>query len=190
MIFRKPYASEVASWGFLTNPAWVLLCVAHDPGVRLRDIAASLVITDRGAFGILTDLAEAAAAHAAGAQRGSGHRAVPAAGQAREAVTAGRAEATAANARAESASTEVERMRQDAERALGELRASRQRERGETADRLAAALQAAQAAATRLGEERSTYAAEAGRTGRAEARRDAATAQVGAEPGRIRADST
>ena len=59
MIFRKPYASDVASWSFLTNHARVLLCVAHDPGVRLRDIAASLDITERGAFGILTDLAEA-----------------------------------------------------------------------------------------------------------------------------------
>jgi DNA-binding MarR family transcriptional regulator len=50
---------KVASWSFLTNHARVLLCVAHDPGVRLRDIAASLDITERGAFGILTDLAEA-----------------------------------------------------------------------------------------------------------------------------------
>jgi len=49
----------VASWSFLTNHARVLLCVAHDPGVRLRDIAASLDITERGAFGILADLAEA-----------------------------------------------------------------------------------------------------------------------------------
>ena len=39
--------------------ARVLLCVAHDPGVRLRDIAASLDITERGAFGIITDLVEA-----------------------------------------------------------------------------------------------------------------------------------
>jgi len=49
----------VASWSFLTNHARVLLCVAHDPGVRLRDIAAGLDITERGAFGILADLAEA-----------------------------------------------------------------------------------------------------------------------------------
>ena len=49
----------MASWSFLTNHARVLLCVAHDPGVRLRDIAASLDITERGAFGILADLAEA-----------------------------------------------------------------------------------------------------------------------------------
>jgi hypothetical protein len=49
----------VASWTFLTAHARVLLCVAHDPGVRLRDIAASLDITERTAFGIITDLTEA-----------------------------------------------------------------------------------------------------------------------------------
>ena len=49
----------MASWTFLTNHARVLLCVAHDPGVRLRDIAASLDITERSAFGIITDLVEA-----------------------------------------------------------------------------------------------------------------------------------
>jgi hypothetical protein len=49
----------MASWTFLTNHARVLLCVAHDPGVRLRDIAASLDITERCAFGIITDLVEA-----------------------------------------------------------------------------------------------------------------------------------
>ena len=46
----------MASWTFLTYHARVLLCVAHDPGVRLRDIAASLDITERSAFGIITDL--------------------------------------------------------------------------------------------------------------------------------------
>jgi hypothetical protein len=49
----------VANWTFLTNHARVMLCIAHDPGVRLRDIAASLGITERGAYGIVTDLAEA-----------------------------------------------------------------------------------------------------------------------------------
>jgi hypothetical protein len=29
------------------------MCIAHDPGARLRDIAASLGITERGAYGIL-----------------------------------------------------------------------------------------------------------------------------------------
>ena len=50
---------SVASWAFLTIHARVLLLVAHDPGVRLRDIAASLDITERSAFGIITDLVEA-----------------------------------------------------------------------------------------------------------------------------------
>jgi predicted ArsR family transcriptional regulator len=49
----------VTSWSFLTNHARVLLCIAHDPGARLRDIAASLDITERSAFGIITDLVEA-----------------------------------------------------------------------------------------------------------------------------------
>jgi DNA-binding IclR family transcriptional regulator len=49
----------VRTWGFLTNHALVLLCVARDPGVRLRDIAATVGITERSAFGIVSDLAAA-----------------------------------------------------------------------------------------------------------------------------------
>jgi IclR-like helix-turn-helix domain-containing protein len=49
----------VVDWTFLTYHARVPLLVAHDPGARLRDIAASLDITERSAFGILTDLVEA-----------------------------------------------------------------------------------------------------------------------------------
>jgi len=48
----------VREWGFLTNHARALLCIANDPGIRLRDIAASLEITERAAFGIVSDLAE------------------------------------------------------------------------------------------------------------------------------------
>jgi predicted DNA-binding transcriptional regulator YafY len=47
------------SWSFLTNHSRVLLCIAHDPGVRLRDLAASLGITERSAYGIVTDLTAA-----------------------------------------------------------------------------------------------------------------------------------
>ena len=50
----------MADWSFLTNHARVLLCIAHDPGVRLRDIAARTGVTERTAYGIVTDLAEAA----------------------------------------------------------------------------------------------------------------------------------
>jgi predicted transcriptional regulator of viral defense system len=47
------------SWSFLTNHGRVLLCIARDPNVRLRDIAATLVITERRASDIVTDLTEA-----------------------------------------------------------------------------------------------------------------------------------
>ncbi len=43
-------------WSFLTNHSRVLVCIAHDPGMRLRDIAATLGITERTAFGIVNDL--------------------------------------------------------------------------------------------------------------------------------------
>jgi hypothetical protein len=49
----------VANWTFLTSHARVLLCIARDPGVRLRDIAASVGITERSAYGIVTDLTAA-----------------------------------------------------------------------------------------------------------------------------------
>jgi len=46
----------MAEWSFLTNHARVLVCIAHDPGMRLRDIADTLRITERTAFGIVNDL--------------------------------------------------------------------------------------------------------------------------------------
>ena len=49
----------MAEWSLLTNHAYVLLCIAHDPGVRLRDIAARVGITERTAYDIVRDLAEA-----------------------------------------------------------------------------------------------------------------------------------
>jgi hypothetical protein len=48
-----------SEWNFLTNHARALLCIASDPDVRLRDIAATLGITERSAYGIVTDLADA-----------------------------------------------------------------------------------------------------------------------------------
>jgi DNA-binding IclR family transcriptional regulator len=50
---------HVMAWGFLTNHARALLCIANDPGVRLREIATTLGITERAAFGIVNDLVEA-----------------------------------------------------------------------------------------------------------------------------------
>jgi MarR family len=49
----------MADWSFLTDHARVLFCVAQDPGVRLRDIAATLGITERTAFGTVADLCNA-----------------------------------------------------------------------------------------------------------------------------------
>ena len=50
---------RVERWNFLTNHARVLLCLARDPGVRLREVAADLGITERSAHTIVADLAAA-----------------------------------------------------------------------------------------------------------------------------------
>lgn len=49
----------MVNWAFLTNHGRALLCIAEEPDIRLRDIAASLAITERHAFGIVTDLIDA-----------------------------------------------------------------------------------------------------------------------------------
>jgi len=46
-------------WGFLTNHARALLFIAHDPDARLRDLAMALDVTERTAYGLVTDLTEA-----------------------------------------------------------------------------------------------------------------------------------
>jgi predicted transcriptional regulator len=46
-------------WTFVTNHTQVLLCLARDPNVRLRDVADSIGITERAAQRILADLVEA-----------------------------------------------------------------------------------------------------------------------------------
>ena len=46
-------------WTFLTNHAQVLVCIARDPGVRLRDIGERVGITERAAFRIVGELAGA-----------------------------------------------------------------------------------------------------------------------------------
>src|SRR5919112_4908009 len=47
------------SWRFVTNHAHVLECIATDPTVRLRDIAATVGITERTAAQIVSDLEKA-----------------------------------------------------------------------------------------------------------------------------------
>jgi hypothetical protein len=46
-------------WSFLTNYAQVILCIAHDPGVRLREIGEAVGITERAAHRIVVELAAA-----------------------------------------------------------------------------------------------------------------------------------
>ncbi len=48
--------SEPTGWTFLTNHAHVLFCIARDPEVRLRDVAAKVAITERAVQRIVTDL--------------------------------------------------------------------------------------------------------------------------------------
>ena len=49
----------MADWSVPTGHARVLPCIARDPGVRLRDSAARAGVTERTAYGIVTDLTEA-----------------------------------------------------------------------------------------------------------------------------------
>jgi DNA-binding MarR family transcriptional regulator len=65
-VFMKPTSKKThqgsqasaARWDFLTNHAHVLTCVAEDPGIRLRDIAAAVGITERAAHRILSELVD------------------------------------------------------------------------------------------------------------------------------------
>jgi predicted transcriptional regulator len=49
-------ARPTGTWGFLTNHAHVLLCVARDPQSRARDIADQVGITERATQRILAEL--------------------------------------------------------------------------------------------------------------------------------------
>lgn len=48
----------MSTWTFLSNHGRALLCIAYDPGARLRDVAGELGITERRAYGIITDLTD------------------------------------------------------------------------------------------------------------------------------------
>jgi predicted DNA-binding transcriptional regulator YafY len=49
----------MGGWSFLSNHGRVLLFLARDPGMRLRDIAASLGVTERSAYSVVADLTRA-----------------------------------------------------------------------------------------------------------------------------------
>ena len=46
-------------WQFVTNHTQVLLCIARDPDVRLREVADRVGVTERAAQRILADLVDA-----------------------------------------------------------------------------------------------------------------------------------
>jgi DNA-binding MarR family transcriptional regulator len=45
-------------WTLLTNHAQVLVCIARDPGIRLRDISERVGITERAVHRIVVELAD------------------------------------------------------------------------------------------------------------------------------------
>jgi predicted ArsR family transcriptional regulator len=53
-----PVADDAHRCSFLTNDCLVLLCVARDPDLRVRDIARAVGITERATQAILRDLNE------------------------------------------------------------------------------------------------------------------------------------
>lgn len=52
-------SEDARPWTFLTNHGHVLVCIAQDPGIRVRDIAERVGVTLRTAQGIVSDLVEA-----------------------------------------------------------------------------------------------------------------------------------
>jgi DNA-binding MarR family transcriptional regulator len=62
----RPSASEERPghhWTFLSNHAHVLICLAEDPEVRLREIADRIGITERAVMKIVADLDEEGLVH-------------------------------------------------------------------------------------------------------------------------------
>lgn len=56
---KPPLQDEKPPWTFLTNHAHVLLCVASEPQIRIRDLADRVGITERAVQRIIFDLEEA-----------------------------------------------------------------------------------------------------------------------------------
>lgn len=46
----------MATWSFLTNHARALIHIARTPDLRLRDLATQLGVTERTAYGLISDL--------------------------------------------------------------------------------------------------------------------------------------
>lgn len=55
---NKAARPDAASWTFLTNQAHVLICLAENPEMRLRDVATAVGITERAVQKIISELEE------------------------------------------------------------------------------------------------------------------------------------
>jgi predicted ArsR family transcriptional regulator len=53
---KSPRPVAVASWTFLTNHSHVLLCLAAEDSLRVRDLAQKVGITERAVLKILSEL--------------------------------------------------------------------------------------------------------------------------------------
>ena len=52
----NPLNPDGTSWTFLSNHAHVLICIAGDPEIRMRDVAGAIGITERAVQRIIAEL--------------------------------------------------------------------------------------------------------------------------------------
>jgi DNA-binding MarR family transcriptional regulator len=55
----RKVSGEQSSWTFLSNHSHVIICLARDPEIRMRDIASAVGITERAVIRIVMELEEA-----------------------------------------------------------------------------------------------------------------------------------
>jgi hypothetical protein len=55
-VIDKPEPSDETRWSFMSNHCLVLLCIARNPEMRLRDVADHVGITERAVQRIVADL--------------------------------------------------------------------------------------------------------------------------------------
>jgi DNA-binding MarR family transcriptional regulator len=62
-ISKKLDEETSTGWTFLSNHSHVIICLARDPEMRLRDISVSVGITERATIRIIAELEEAGYIH-------------------------------------------------------------------------------------------------------------------------------